>query len=440
MGLFNQFPFTNFHELNLDWIITKIKEIETRLQDSPYNPTIHTRPEEFGAYGDGIHDDSDAMQKCVDYARTNSKMIVSDSSRKYLITKTIELYGQVFINLNFATITTDNNFTGVLFRFNDNFAPSDICRIKVDGVYRKCTFMEITAIHHSEIHDLVILNVNNGFRVLSGYEAIVSNAIIFNGAGTHGNIAIEHNTWDASYNHIYAVNFNTVFKMGGGNNRINDCHCWNTDLQTYSGKTIFADIIEEYNIFSRCTVDTFHIAFKNRSNKPLFINDLLYYTDNHTNCTIFDGENFDGINNKTIVNGIYGNGRSLCSLCTTTFAGNMSNVFLQNFTDCKNGRYIAQCELSPNVTGSIEFFSEDCLLYVYGYISTEVTANTETKVAHFPDGFGPLIYARFPASSESNNINFISFSTNGDINISCSGSEARGIYINVVIPQYKTTT
>lgn len=28
MGLFDQFPYTNFHELNLDWILRALKELE----------------------------------------------------------------------------------------------------------------------------------------------------------------------------------------------------------------------------------------------------------------------------------------------------------------------------------------------------------------------------------------------------------------------------
>lgn len=32
MGLFDhQFPYTNFHDLNLDWILTKLQELETRI-------------------------------------------------------------------------------------------------------------------------------------------------------------------------------------------------------------------------------------------------------------------------------------------------------------------------------------------------------------------------------------------------------------------------
>ena len=28
MGIFENFPYTNYHELNLDWVIEKIKELE----------------------------------------------------------------------------------------------------------------------------------------------------------------------------------------------------------------------------------------------------------------------------------------------------------------------------------------------------------------------------------------------------------------------------
>lgn len=31
MGVFEQFPYTNFHDLNLDWIVSKIKEFESTM-------------------------------------------------------------------------------------------------------------------------------------------------------------------------------------------------------------------------------------------------------------------------------------------------------------------------------------------------------------------------------------------------------------------------
>lgn len=39
---FKKFPYTNFHELNLDWIVAKIKELESIYTDIPglINDTI----------------------------------------------------------------------------------------------------------------------------------------------------------------------------------------------------------------------------------------------------------------------------------------------------------------------------------------------------------------------------------------------------------------
>ena len=33
MGLFDQWPYTNFHELNLGWILKKIQDLETLVQN-----------------------------------------------------------------------------------------------------------------------------------------------------------------------------------------------------------------------------------------------------------------------------------------------------------------------------------------------------------------------------------------------------------------------
>ena len=31
MGIFRQFPYTNFHELNLDWMLRMLQEIDTTM-------------------------------------------------------------------------------------------------------------------------------------------------------------------------------------------------------------------------------------------------------------------------------------------------------------------------------------------------------------------------------------------------------------------------
>lgn len=61
MGLFEQFPYTNFHELNLDWILKKVKEFDERL-----NSFHDTLLAEANAYTDshlaGIRADFAALE------------------------------------------------------------------------------------------------------------------------------------------------------------------------------------------------------------------------------------------------------------------------------------------------------------------------------------------------------------------------------------------
>lgn len=38
MGIFEHFPYTNFHEVNLDWLLAKVKELEAQIADvAEYN-------------------------------------------------------------------------------------------------------------------------------------------------------------------------------------------------------------------------------------------------------------------------------------------------------------------------------------------------------------------------------------------------------------------
>lgn len=120
MGIFRQFPYTNFHEINLDWLLSKVHTLEddmanfmvdtintivntvnTWLDDHPEATTTvqdwsltnkklvkgtlnFITPEMFGAVGDGITDDYEAIQESIDYAIQHN--LTLRASGKYRIT------------------------------------------------------------------------------------------------------------------------------------------------------------------------------------------------------------------------------------------------------------------------------------------------------------------------------------------------------------------
>ena len=68
-------------------------------------------PEQFGAFGDGITDDSDALQKCANFAINNNLRIVGESNIGYYITKPV-------------TFFTETDIAGFVFPANETTAPS----------------------------------------------------------------------------------------------------------------------------------------------------------------------------------------------------------------------------------------------------------------------------------------------------------------------------
>ena len=91
MGLFNQFPFTNFHELNLDWLINEVKTLKDRIDNEKTTSTIGIKNVlDFGAVGDGVADDSKAFQDAADSGF--DIYVPTDKGQIYLIKNTINIH------------------------------------------------------------------------------------------------------------------------------------------------------------------------------------------------------------------------------------------------------------------------------------------------------------------------------------------------------------
>lgn len=57
MGLFNQFPYTNMHELNLDWILDRVKEIWNNQQE--VNKTLESLQTQINELGENLDEKVD---------------------------------------------------------------------------------------------------------------------------------------------------------------------------------------------------------------------------------------------------------------------------------------------------------------------------------------------------------------------------------------------
>ncbi|EKU54404.1 tail fiber protein [Acinetobacter sp. WC-323] len=72
---------------------------------------IFVSPEQFGAIGDGVTDDSSAFQECANFAYENNLKIIGESSIGYYITKDIYNY-------------VDTDIAGLIFPSSENLTPN----------------------------------------------------------------------------------------------------------------------------------------------------------------------------------------------------------------------------------------------------------------------------------------------------------------------------
>lgn len=161
MGLYDQFPYTNFHELNLDWIINEMKKLREDFDSLP-DSIIEKLLANFrlgnfinvkllGAKGDGVTDDTAIIQNALDKFKS-----VFIPAGTYKITT-------LFIN-------TDNTILG------EN-ADSTILK----GIVKTAGYDENTDSNIAGgVHDAILCNlsiISGGLRMY-GYRNLLSHVYI----------------------------------------------------------------------------------------------------------------------------------------------------------------------------------------------------------------------------------------------------------------------
>lgn len=141
MAIFENFPYTNFHDLNLDWILQKMREmgiavdaipktvsseVEKQLEDANLNQIVYNALTTYGlvvnvkappegltpAVGDGVADDTEAIQACITYAGNHDNKIVFFPSGTYKITSTLEIKKNSIALMGFDALNTQLTFAG----------------------------------------------------------------------------------------------------------------------------------------------------------------------------------------------------------------------------------------------------------------------------------------------------------------------------------------
>lgn len=212
--MFQRFPYSNSHELNLDWILEKIKQLEQQGDLSPEYVQQQMRifnVKDFGAAGDGITDDTIDIQDALTAAAGGG--IVCLPTGEYRVTSSLEIPAGV-------TVAGNNMYTTKITLDTTNDALFDLTHQLLAGM---------------EIRDLALQSAasRQNYAILGGCSIAEYNSAIFSlsrllildfdigiyGGGVHNGIGI----FDSVFRDIWFENCNVGFWCCGSGNLYEHC-------------------------------------------------------------------------------------------------------------------------------------------------------------------------------------------------------------------------
>lgn len=308
------YPWTNFHELNLDWILATLKKLVEQGKIAPEaateipladnvnpaagetikyaredhkHPAYFVTPQMFGAAGDGIKDDTAAIQAAFDNEKHYNVFFPAGT---YKITRKLVLprINKVSVQLDNATIIAAASMDAVIELDSTlaSMAPSQSisgsglidCNSLADHgilLHNNAGYFHITGIQIRNVKSSAI-TVGDDTSVSLG--VIIDNVLIVGKANDRTSIGINMIANDCIISSCLILRCGIGIKCNACT--INHVHIWaEQDSAAHYAETIGIKMLTNYARFSQLYLDAVGTGIELASNCNAVISDLFYVTD-----------------------------------------------------------------------------------------------------------------------------------------------------------------
>lgn len=334
-------------------------------------------PNQFGAYGDGIHDDILALNKCKTYCLQNKILFKGVSKSIYGVSEGFTIETGTSFDFEMSTIKALNTMTYVIRQHK----PRADVTTPIDNEYTKNIIIDCDGKADYGFYQDILgwSTYTDNIRVLNplliGIYIYLGQIRLYNSKVENKNsnncVGLQVDSNDSEYYNIVTRDCTTGIKMIGGTNTFNECHpvMFFNELEGSIGFDIYAknDLINcyadtfMYGIYQRAQSGFECINFKNVINTNYYTPErastppyLLYSANNSVDwtsrltmigCSMNTSEIFTGEYTR-FSNYTKWNGASLRlnnpQFNLNQFATNLPKEIRQNVSQIPLGNYISQ--------------------------------------------------------------------------------------------------
>ena len=245
-------------------------------------------PEEFGAKGDGITDDTEAIKNCIDFAVSYNLKI--DGLGKYNISKTIVIND--YVNINNLSICS--NIDGIEL---DIECTCKINNIKLDRVNLILNAPNIIAdVIEQFTYKGIGIHLNSSSNSIWYKTILIKNMI----PRDTENIPIVIDGGDIRIGEIQCINFNRGIVINQTNCVISSAHSWLDSSSEFTGSKMFEINATDFRIINSCCDSIQYAVYLGSPNLKGIIQNLNIIN----NCNIWKNCDFYFSNSvKSIIRG-----------------------------------------------------------------------------------------------------------------------------------------
>lgn len=239
-------------------------------------------PERFGAIGNGIFDDTTALQNAIDYCILNGKQLKCQNGKTYCISNTLDLSNTniCMLDFNWATIKAIKAMD-YMFKFDGlanikNDVKTLLKNIIID-CNNKAGGLNLIYSYKFTFENFMIKNCQAvAIWIQKGGAFVCQNGTII-GDCTPDSRGIYNQTSDCHFNEIVIVDMKKCI-YNGGTNFYNKVHGW---LTSKVANSIFFTHFAGFGSLVQCQCDTYETGYLMRTSYDLSLVACTYYNNYH---------------------------------------------------------------------------------------------------------------------------------------------------------------